>query len=126
MASTIASSMQQLSMSFGLAAGSLVTAWFLGDVPQTDRAMVTRRCTTPSDAGGHDGLSSRVLAPAPEGRRKHQQGRQTPGGRKKRPLLHSKAHAGITHFRSGQAQEMGFPLARESYPAVLKGRLRQC
>ncbi len=42
MASTISSSFQQLSMSFGLAAGSLVTAWFLGDVPQTDGAMVTR------------------------------------------------------------------------------------
>jgi len=42
MASTMSSSFQQLSMSFGLAAGSLVTAWFLGDVPQTDRAMVTR------------------------------------------------------------------------------------
>jgi EmrB/QacA subfamily drug resistance transporter len=42
MASTISSSFQQLSMSFGLAAGSLVTAWFLGNVPQTDRAMVTR------------------------------------------------------------------------------------
>jgi EmrB/QacA subfamily drug resistance transporter len=41
MASTISSSFQQLSMSFGLAAGSLVTAWFLGRVPQTDRAMVT-------------------------------------------------------------------------------------
>jgi EmrB/QacA subfamily drug resistance transporter len=41
MASTSSSSFQQLSMSFGLATGSLVTAWFLGDVPQTDRAMVT-------------------------------------------------------------------------------------
>jgi EmrB/QacA subfamily drug resistance transporter len=41
MASTIASSFQQLSMSFGLAAGSLVTAWFLGNVPQTDQARVT-------------------------------------------------------------------------------------
>ena len=41
MASTISSSFQQLSMSFGLATGSLVTAWFLGDVPQTDRMMVT-------------------------------------------------------------------------------------
>lgn len=41
MASTIASSMQQLSMSFGLAAGSLVAAWFLGGLPQTDRALVT-------------------------------------------------------------------------------------
>lgn len=38
MASTIASSLQQLSMSFGLACGSLVTAWYLGDFPQTDRA----------------------------------------------------------------------------------------
>jgi MFS family permease len=41
MASTLASSFQQLSMSFGLAAGTLVTAWFLGRVPQTDQAMVT-------------------------------------------------------------------------------------
>ncbi|HZX26450.1 MAG TPA: DHA2 family efflux MFS transporter permease subunit [Telluria sp.] len=41
MASTISSSFQQLSMSFGLAAGTLVTAWFLGHVPQTDRAQVT-------------------------------------------------------------------------------------
>ena len=37
MASTMASSMQQLSMSFGLACGSLVTGWFLGGLPQTDR-----------------------------------------------------------------------------------------
>jgi EmrB/QacA subfamily drug resistance transporter len=37
MASTIASSLQQLSMSFGLAFGSIVTAWYLGDVVQTDR-----------------------------------------------------------------------------------------
>jgi EmrB/QacA subfamily drug resistance transporter len=41
MASTISSSFQQLSMSFGLASGSLVTAWFLGRVPQTDQLMVT-------------------------------------------------------------------------------------
>lgn len=41
MASTIASSMQQLSMSFGLAAGSLVAAWFLDGLPQTDHAQVT-------------------------------------------------------------------------------------
>jgi EmrB/QacA subfamily drug resistance transporter len=41
MAATISSSMQQLSMTFGLATGSLVTAWFLGDVPQSNQAMVT-------------------------------------------------------------------------------------
>jgi MFS family permease len=41
MASTLASSMQQLSMSFGLAAGSLVTGWFLDGLPQTDHALVT-------------------------------------------------------------------------------------
>lgn len=41
MASTIASSMQQMSLSFGLASGSLVTAWFLGDLPQSDRLAVT-------------------------------------------------------------------------------------
>lgn len=40
MASTISSSFQQLSMSFGLAAGSLVAAWFLGGVPQTNQAQV--------------------------------------------------------------------------------------
>jgi EmrB/QacA subfamily drug resistance transporter len=41
MASTIASSMQQLSMSFGLACGSLVTGWYLGGLPQTDKAALT-------------------------------------------------------------------------------------
>ncbi|MBC7471349.1 MAG: MFS transporter [Ramlibacter sp.] len=41
MASTIASSLQQLSMSFGLAAGSLVTGWYLSGLPQTDQALVT-------------------------------------------------------------------------------------
>jgi EmrB/QacA subfamily drug resistance transporter len=41
MASTIASSLQQLSASFGLACGSLVTAWYLGDLPQSDHAAVT-------------------------------------------------------------------------------------
>ena len=40
MASTIASSLQQMSMSFGLACGSMVTAWWLGGLPQTDRAAV--------------------------------------------------------------------------------------
>jgi MFS family permease len=41
MASTIASSLQQISMSFGLACGSLIAAWYLGDLPQTDRVAVT-------------------------------------------------------------------------------------
>jgi EmrB/QacA subfamily drug resistance transporter len=41
MASTISSSFQQLSMSFGLATGTLVAGWFLGDIPQTNRGMVT-------------------------------------------------------------------------------------
>lgn len=41
MASTIASSFQQLSMSFGLATGSLITGWFLGNVPQSDRLLLT-------------------------------------------------------------------------------------
>ena len=40
MASTIASSFQQISMSFGLACGSLVAAWYLGDLPQSDRLAV--------------------------------------------------------------------------------------
>lgn len=41
MASTIASSMQQLSMSFGLAFGSLITGWYLGDMPQSNRVMLS-------------------------------------------------------------------------------------
>lgn len=41
MASTITSSLQQMSMSFGLAFGSLVAGWYLGDLPQTDHAAVT-------------------------------------------------------------------------------------
>jgi EmrB/QacA subfamily drug resistance transporter len=41
MASTIASSLQQLSLSFGLACGSLMTAWYLGNLPQTDHEAVT-------------------------------------------------------------------------------------
>lgn len=40
MASTISSSFQQLSLSFGLATGSLITGWYLGNVPQTDRLLV--------------------------------------------------------------------------------------
>ena len=41
MASTISSSMQQMSMSFGLAFGSLIAGWYLGELPQTDRTAVT-------------------------------------------------------------------------------------
>jgi MFS family permease len=41
MASTIASSLQQMSMSFGLACGSLITGWYLGGLPQTDHVAVT-------------------------------------------------------------------------------------
>jgi EmrB/QacA subfamily drug resistance transporter len=41
MASTLASSAQQLSMSVGLATGSLVAGWFLQGLPQTDHALVT-------------------------------------------------------------------------------------
>jgi EmrB/QacA subfamily drug resistance transporter len=40
MASTIASSLQQMSLSFGLAFGSLVTGWYLGVLPQSDHAAV--------------------------------------------------------------------------------------
>ncbi len=42
MASTIASSLQQMSMSFGLACGTLVAGWYLGGLPQTDHSAVTR------------------------------------------------------------------------------------
>ena len=44
MASTIASSFQQISMSFGLAFGLLVAAWYLGDLPQSDRLRSSPRC----------------------------------------------------------------------------------
>ncbi|MBU6260277.1 MAG: MFS transporter [Burkholderiales bacterium] len=40
MASTLASTMQQMSMSFGLATGSLATAYFLGGLPQSDLTAV--------------------------------------------------------------------------------------
>jgi EmrB/QacA subfamily drug resistance transporter len=42
MASTLASSMQQMARSFGLACGTLVAAWYLGDLPQTDHVAVTQ------------------------------------------------------------------------------------
>ncbi len=42
MANTIASTMQQLSMSFGLAFGSLLAGWYLGGLPQTDQVAVIR------------------------------------------------------------------------------------
>jgi MFS family permease len=41
MASTISSSLQQLSMSFGLACATLLAGWFLGGLPQSDQAAVT-------------------------------------------------------------------------------------
>jgi EmrB/QacA subfamily drug resistance transporter len=41
MATSIASTMQQLSLSFGLAAGSLLAGWYLGSVSQMDAAGVT-------------------------------------------------------------------------------------
>ncbi|SCX79096.1 DHA2 family efflux MFS transporter permease subunit [Nitrosospira sp. Nsp13] len=41
MASTISSSLQQMSLSFGLACGSLITSWYLGGLPQTDHLAVT-------------------------------------------------------------------------------------
>ena len=42
MASTIASTLQQMSLSFGLAAASLITVFFLADLPQSDHLAVTR------------------------------------------------------------------------------------
>ncbi|HEV7815063.1 MAG TPA: DHA2 family efflux MFS transporter permease subunit [Janthinobacterium sp.] len=41
MASTIASSLQQLSMSFGLACASLITGWYLNGMPQSNRLQLT-------------------------------------------------------------------------------------
>lgn len=41
MASTMASTMQQMSLSFGLACASLVTGFYLADLPQTDHVVVT-------------------------------------------------------------------------------------
>ncbi len=40
MASTLASSLQQMSLSFGLAIGSLVAGWFLEGLPQSDHAAI--------------------------------------------------------------------------------------
>lgn len=41
MASTIASSSQQLSISFGLALASIVAGFFIGDLPQSDQVAIT-------------------------------------------------------------------------------------
>ena len=41
MASTLASTLQQMSLSFGLASGSLVTGFYLAGLPQTDAVAVT-------------------------------------------------------------------------------------
>jgi EmrB/QacA subfamily drug resistance transporter len=41
MATSIASTCQQMSLSFGLACGSIVAAWYLGGVSQTDQLAVT-------------------------------------------------------------------------------------
>jgi EmrB/QacA subfamily drug resistance transporter len=41
MATSIASTCQQMSLSFGLACASIVAAWYLGDVSQTDQLAVT-------------------------------------------------------------------------------------
>jgi EmrB/QacA subfamily drug resistance transporter len=41
MAAAIASTLQQMSLGFGLAGGSLITGWYLGGLPQTDRLAVT-------------------------------------------------------------------------------------
>jgi EmrB/QacA subfamily drug resistance transporter len=40
MATSIASTFQQMSLSFGLACGSLIAAWYLGDLPQSDQLAV--------------------------------------------------------------------------------------
>ena len=42
MASTIASTLQQMSLSFGLATATLVTSFFLAELPQSDHVAVTR------------------------------------------------------------------------------------
>ena len=41
MATSIASTCQQLSLSFGLACGSIIAAWYLGSVLQTEQVAVT-------------------------------------------------------------------------------------
>ena len=41
MATSIASTLQQLSLSFGLACSSLIAGWYLGHVPQTQQVAVT-------------------------------------------------------------------------------------
>ena len=41
MAATIASTLQQMSLGFGLACGSLITGWYLAGLPQTDAVAVS-------------------------------------------------------------------------------------
>jgi MFS family permease len=40
-AASIASTFQQMSLSFGLACGSLIAGWYLGNLPQTEQVAVT-------------------------------------------------------------------------------------
>src|SRR6185436_21100257 len=41
MATSIASTCQQMSLSFGLACGSLIAGWYLGNLPQSESLAVT-------------------------------------------------------------------------------------
>ena len=78
MASTIASSLQQMSMSFGLACGSLITGWYLGDLPQTDQRAVTRALHYAFlTLGGLTMLSSLIVLDAASRRRRKRQQRGT-------------------------------------------------
>ena len=69
MASTIASTMQQMSLSFGLACGSLVTGFYLAGLPQQDRPGRDRRAAPRlPDAGGLDrAVVADLLGAAPGG-----------------------------------------------------------
>jgi MFS family permease len=59
MATSIASTCQQLSLSFGLACGSLIAGWYLGNLPQTDQsALMSALHRTFLTVGGLTVLSS--------------------------------------------------------------------
>jgi hypothetical protein len=59
MATSIASTCQQLSLSFGLACGSLIAGWYLGNLPQTNQsALMSALHRTFLTVGGLTVLSS--------------------------------------------------------------------
>ena len=120
MATSIASTMQQLSMSFGLAAASLVAGWYLGNVPQTDALAVELAGVafgTPGVADGDRGAATQVHRAHPDLLHRQQ---------------HRALHARPVSFDGHRRAASNIPHSRRSDDAVIarlldaaSGRRRQ-